>query len=492
MRRALILCLLHRAAAQQQLSINFGGPPASPAFQGVSAVRHGFDYMQEETSRGLSPALRNLSHARLAASRLTHARTWYASEWAMPLGWGTPLNFTAPRFEQFAAWVADMQRAGVRVVMNAGWWFPQCTCGAGAPANCTPSPASIDVFTAWVSASVRELVVARGLTNLDTLLLFTEPFPTPAGLLPPGVTQEQLYATVVRALHARMVAEGTRGLVKFHGPNDGGLSSPVAMAALQWAALELRDVLDVFSSHDYNLAGYAAWLDLFTRAVAATAPTGKPFWVDEGGHSNEAVRNSSSYGTYVAAWQAAAMNAGAANTFLWLLQDQVYAWPLENTTNNDSFDHGLHRWGLSFWLPDQVEPRPAWYAHDLLTRFLRPPQGAAGVQSFRMGGAVPGAGVVGAAVAGSAAGGGRPDYTAVLLVNEGAAPVRVEVAMAGAGAGRAPLQRYLYDPAAPPHGGAGVAPSGSRPFDGAPLVDTLPPGGVVVWASAWETTGAAA
>ena len=70
-------------AAEQQLSVNFSSPLVAN-FSGVSAVRHGFDYMPEEVGRGLTPSLRNVSYARLATSRLFYACTWYASEWAMP------------------------------------------------------------------------------------------------------------------------------------------------------------------------------------------------------------------------------------------------------------------------------------------------------------------------------------------------------------------------------------------------------------------------
>ena len=42
---------------------------------------------------------------------------------------------------------------------------------------------------------------------------------------------------------------------------------------------------------------------------------------------------------------------------------------------------GLQRWGLSFWLPYQLAPRPAFYSFDILSRFLRPPAGAASLES---------------------------------------------------------------------------------------------------------------
>ena len=483
--------------AQQALSVDFTAP-ASVRFRGLSAVRHGFDYMPEETGRGLTPALRNVGLDRLASSRLAGARTWYEAAWVMPGGWGSPLNFTTSRFEQFAAWAADMQARNVSVILNTGWFFPTSTCEVmySGPGSCAANASNEAIWLDWVAESVRELVLRRGLTNVDTLLLFTEPLPSsswPTGF-PPGVSAEDEYAALVRALHARLLADGTRHLVSLHGPNDGGLRSAAGAAALKWAVSELTGVLDIFTSHDYGLPGYDAWQAMFANATSTVAGAGD-FWVDEGGAGSgaggEAVRNASSYGTYIAAWQAALINAGAANSFLWLLQDQYYAGPCANLTNNDSFVNGLHRWGLSFWLPDAIAPRPAWYVFDIMSRFLRPPAGAAGrfVASFGMAGAAPGSGAVGAAVA-SLPALGRPDYAAILLVNEGNAAVPVTVALHGSAAsGFGVLRRYAFDPEMPPS--APIEPSAEHPAGGGDIVDVLTPGAVVVWAADWQLPAAA-
>lgn len=44
--------------------------------------------------------------------------------------------------------------------------------------------------------------------------------------------------------------------------------------------------------------------------------------MDEGGDSNETFRNTSAYGTYVAAMHAAAANAGVSATTMWLWQGE--------------------------------------------------------------------------------------------------------------------------------------------------------------------------
>lgn len=217
---------------------------------------------------------------------------------------------------------------------------------------------------------------------------------------------------------------------------------------------------------------------------------GKPFWIDEGGAGGEDVRNASDYGTKLGLWQAAAMNAGASNTFLWLWQDQYYVWPLENATNSDSFQNGLHRWGLQYWLPDVADAaRPAYYAVSTMSSFLRAPQGANYARSCTISGNTPG-GIVASAVSGSASL-GRPEYIALLLVNEGetAAAVTVSV-MPAAATGK--LCRYLYDPAAVPTDMQPLACSGSMAglsLSGGVVTDTLPARAVAVWASAWGAEG---
>ena len=97
------------------------GAALTNTFWGLGAVRHGFDWMAEEVDRGLNDTYRQANFARIAVSRLRIARTWHASDWAMPV-WGGPIDFTLPKFEAFAQWVAAMRQANVTVAMAAGWW----------------------------------------------------------------------------------------------------------------------------------------------------------------------------------------------------------------------------------------------------------------------------------------------------------------------------------------------------------------------------------
>lgn len=76
-------------------------------------------------------------------------------------------------------------------------------------------------------------------------------------------------------------------------------------------------------------------------------------------------------------------------------------------------------------------------------------------------------------------------FRALLIVNENAGPVNVSVALFNfvCNCGDQQLTRFLYDPASPPTDDELIRPSGSYDGNGAPLVDTLPAGGVAVWAT---------
>ena len=70
-------------ATQVDLSANFSNAIVSD-FAGIGGVRHGFDYMSEETYRGLNVSMRAVSLSRMCDARLRIARTWYGIDWAMP------------------------------------------------------------------------------------------------------------------------------------------------------------------------------------------------------------------------------------------------------------------------------------------------------------------------------------------------------------------------------------------------------------------------
>jgi hypothetical protein len=162
-----------------------------------------------------------------------------------------------------------------------------------------------------------------------------------------------------------------------------------------------------------------------------------------------------------------------------LVADQYYVWPLENSTNGDSFYNGLHRWGQQPWLPYNITVRPSYYVLATLSRHFGPRTAFGRATSVRTTGYAGGVAI--AALMGNT---DDPTFRAILLINEGAAAVNVTVSLEAFGDGaNGVLTRFAYDPAQVPSDNAPLPPSGSYGGSGVPLQDTLPAGAVVVWAA---------
>jgi hypothetical protein len=76
-------------------------------------------------------------------------------------------------------------------------------------------------------------------------------------------------------------------------------------------------------------------------------------------------------------------------------------------------------------------------------------------------------------------------FRAVLLVNENDVPVNVTVSLVNfvCNCGSQQLSRFAFDPAVPPTNNELIPSSALYDGSGAPLSDSLPAGGVVVWAA---------
>jgi hypothetical protein len=396
-----------------------------PDYLGVNAVYHGFAFMPEQVSRGMDDAARAREFARVSEMRLHIARTWYRPDWACGESFTTPCDWESPRMRAFYSWLAEMRGRNVDVALQAGWWFTRDTY-LGAPA---PDPArDTPHFAQWVSESLHQIVELRGFHNVKYLILFTEPSSN-SGAIPAGETQWSYYAATVRAIDARLRADGRRTLVKLVGPNNssGGLR-------LSEAAAQLNDAIDIYSGHAYNQRTYDDWLAMCRKMAEAVASTRKPLWLDELGRQDEPYRQTGDYGTYLAQIVAASLNAGLQTSLQWLLFDQQYVAPLQNADGKDSFHGGVHAWGACRWPPDDAPCRPQWDAVRLLSRCLG---GGSGTQVF----ATEGSEALKVAAT-SPAGSGLT----VLVVNTSEAPRKFSLQLRGKHR-KQPLYRYLYDPA---------------------------------------------
>lgn len=125
------------------------------------------------------------------------------------------------------------------------------------------------------------------------------------------------------------------------------------------------------------------------------------------------------------------------------------------------------------------------YAWSLVSRTLRAPAGAQVTMSVNVTGVTPG-GIIAAAVSGTPAL-GRPDYRAVLLINEATSgsPLSVTAELTGVPS-PSTWQRFAYNPATPPTDNLPIGPSGTLPAGTMVISDSLSPRSVVVWATTWD------
>lgn len=435
-------------------------------FLGVNGVYHGFAFMPEQVSRGMTDADREREFDRVRRMRLNVARTWYRPDWACGSSIQHPFDWESPKMRAFYQWLAAMKERNVDIALQAGWWFPRDTHHGFE----SPQPErNLPRYLEWVSESLHQLIQVRGFTNIRYLIVFTEPTQSSAGSLPAGETQWTYYVKTVKALHARLEADKRRGLVKLVAPNNGSDARN-----LKEAVSELNGIVDIYSGHTYNKAGYEGWLAFSKGMADIVAGTRKPLWLDEYGKGDEAYRASGDYGTHVAEIVAASINSGHQSSVIWLLFDQLYVDPLDHAGPRDSFHDGVHRWGTCKWPHDTISgptlPYPSWYALSLLSRYLG---GRNATRTLRTEGGS------GLAVAATRSGGDL----SILVINTGPSPTPFRIAFSSKW--KPPLYRYLFDPAkVKPAEDAGLIPSGKRiRKPGSGWKDELPGRGFAVYST---------
>ncbi|MHB1355019.1 MAG: hypothetical protein ACYCZF_03470 [Anaerolineae bacterium] len=356
-----------------------------PEFLGVNAVYHPFAEMPFNTERGMTADDAAREYGLIASIGLKLARAWYRPDWTCGDDLHNPFDWETAEMQGLYRWLAVMQKIGVQVALQSGWWCTRDTYMG----HDGPDPArDLPRYAEWVSESLHQLITVRGYTNITHLSLFTEGVNYQSGLLPEGISQTQYYGMAIRVIHERLLADGRRRLMRTVGPNSGSTTSA---SWIETARADFDDCIDVYSWHSYNGDNYDTnppkeyhgWLNLVQQGTRKLAGSIKPYWFDEYGANrpDESVRSAPDYGCYLAQAVAALINGGCQTSLIWILLDQQYPF---NTTNNDSFYRGVQRWGLVPWphddLPDPHSPRPAWYAFGLMSRVLG---GGEGCRSLR-------------------------------------------------------------------------------------------------------------
>jgi hypothetical protein len=343
-------------------------------FLGVNAVYHGLAFMPEQVNRGMNAMDRAREFDRVDRMGLNIARTWYRPDWACGSDLMNAFDWNSTKMNAFYDWLDEMQKRGVDVALQAGWWVGQDVLGDvwynQQKANW---PTYLPRYTEWVSESLHQLIAVRGYTHIKYLVLMTEPIHGyQKGNQPPDfATVEDWYKRIVQDLHAQLVADGRRTLIKTVGPNS-------EFGDELWAMNNLNTEIDIYSAHGYNEPGYNGWYSRVSAMERTIASTGKEIWLDEWGRAGEAYRDTAEYGWYLGQGVAASINAGNQTSLIWILFDQQYVSiddsTVNNTTSDDSFHNGVHRWGLAYWPHDTVSNptfvRPGWYAYSMLSKYM--------------------------------------------------------------------------------------------------------------------------
>lgn len=332
-------------------------------FLGINAIYHGFTYLPESIEMGMTDKLRAMELTRVKESGIRIARTFYRPDWAMGDGSWLKADWNSPKMKALYAWLQDMQKIGVDVALNMGWWFPRDIIW-NRDQHFPSYPDDLQKYCQWLSESLHQIIQVRGFTNVKYVVMFTEPNDR-QGDPPPGKTIWDYYKKTLQTVNQRLIDDNRRTLVKIVGPNTSQ-----APMWLDKATEELNDVIDIYASHNYNFTTYQGWHEMALSVKNAVGKTGKPFWIDEYGIQDFSLRQSGQYGTVLAQANAAFLNAGAQASFLWILNDQYYPSPLKYHTNGDAFLDGKHSWGLFPWLPESQAIRPAGEAFVLLARFM--------------------------------------------------------------------------------------------------------------------------
>lgn len=255
---------------------------------------------------------------------------------------------------------------------------------------------TIKNWKTWMEKSIINFR-AHGLTNLNTLILFTEPGKvdwndTNAANRGDGkdnayrIDMWDKWIECAGELDASLKAMGLRDQYILVGPNQ--VTNPDyrngAGDFMKYVALNGGDeYIDVYSSHNYvrpndvtsdtsydfmqiNYKDY-----LLEQLRNECKITDKPFWIDEWNIGEtgytQFYRNSPWRGTQLGVCATAIMEFGIENSMLWTLYSQQ--WP-NNTQSSGEFTEGIQMCGLALGLNLSSVPTTQYYAFALLSKFL--------------------------------------------------------------------------------------------------------------------------
>lgn len=221
---------------------------------------------------------------------------------------------------------------------------------------------------------------AKGYTNANGLLLFTEPNYAADVEARPELNDQYVY--MAKLIDKKLKTAGIRQSIQLMGPNYAATDTVL----IEKCMTEAYDVFDVFSQHRYvdlqDITGNTTQdiavgtYSPFVEKVKELNKANKPFWIDEYNVSVQDALSISNIGfdnIYRGIQQAVTyntcMNMGGVNgMMIWTIADQQ--WPdNRGTTPTAGFNDGVLEHGL---LPDMnktMVPKSQYYAFSLLSKY---------------------------------------------------------------------------------------------------------------------------
>ena len=250
-------------------------------------------------------------------------------------------------------------------------------------------------WTKWMKDSILTLR-AKGLTNLNTIIMFTEPckvFWTAEKRL----HHYECYVQSCEAMDSMLKSIGLRSQFTLVGPNTAvgsGVKDNIPInynfkylekpeeshsECLAYMLENAAGYLDVFSSHTYFKADdptkdtYYDEATIYASAWMNTMKlygSRKEYWIDEWAtgitDGSYLYRESPFLGTQIASCMIALQEQGVSNGVYWSLYNQQ--WP-NNTSTGGEFVQGIQMCGLANTLQLSTIPSTQYYAFALLSRF---------------------------------------------------------------------------------------------------------------------------
>lgn len=228
--------------------------PVQTNFLGNNVVYHGYAGMPDDAGRVYSDELCEIEADRAAELGVKITRTFY--KWYSWIPETRTWDWETPDCKAFYRWLQRMKDRNIKIALNTGWCMPGDINGTGfihnSPFKDEPTWAKkVEKYAQWVSESLHQLIEVRGFTNIEYILLFTEPQNSVWRYkeTPDNKHIYVLWREAAKAVCDQLVADGRRHLVKTIGPNEGSTNTSIMT---KWAAENADEYIDIYSSHDYQ------------------------------------------------------------------------------------------------------------------------------------------------------------------------------------------------------------------------------------------------